>query len=211
MQQHATCTGAGGTRRSHPGALMLDCYRATGAAGNAALLRALLTSRTFRPIATLRAWQALRRRGGVARLLRPFVTLGHKLFCAMAGMDLPLELQAGPGLAITHGWGLVVNDGAQLGRNVTLMHGVTLGRADAIAADGSRSIGYPVIGNDVWIGPGAVVLGSVRIGDGCRILANSVVTTDLAPASMAGGIPAKVIRSGVPRDVMRPVEDLVDC
>jgi acetyltransferase-like isoleucine patch superfamily enzyme len=63
-----------------------------------------------------------------------------------------------------------------------------------------------VIGNDVWIGPGAVVLGGVHIGDGCRILPNSVVTTDLPAGSMAGGIPAKVIKTSVPRDVMNPVD-----
>jgi serine O-acetyltransferase len=145
----------------------------------------------------------------MAGLVRPLVTASHKFLCAAAGMDLPLELQVGPGLAITHGWGLVVNGGARLGRNVTLMQGVTIGRADVIAADGSRHSGYPVIGNDVWIGPGAVVVGGIRIGDGCRILANSVVTRDLEPASMAGGVPAQVIRIGVPRDVVNPVDHLL--
>jgi serine O-acetyltransferase len=157
----------------------------------------------------LRAYQALRRHGGAARLLRPFITLGHKWLCAASGMELPLELDAGPGLSIIHGWGLVVNGGAKLGRNVTLMQGVTIGRADAIAPDGSRSTGYPVIGDDVWIGPGAVVIGGVHIGDGCRILANSVVTRDLESGSMAGGVPAKVIRENVPRDVLNPVDALL--
>jgi len=46
----------------------------------------------------------------------------------------------------------------------------------------------------------------VHIGDGCRILPNSVVTTDLPAGSMAGGIPAKVIKTSVPRDVMNPVD-----
>jgi serine O-acetyltransferase len=142
----------------------------------------------------------------MARLLRPFITATHQWFCLLASMDLPPALQAGPGLAITHGWGVVVNQGARIGHNVTLMQGVTIGRADTIAPGGSRTTGYPVIGNDVWIGPGAVVLGGVHIGDGCRILPNSVVTTDLPAGSMAGGIPAKVIKTSVPRDVMNPVD-----
>jgi serine O-acetyltransferase len=195
--------------RIHRGSLRLDCYRITGNTGWNAVVRALCVSRTFRPIATLRAYQALRARGGAARLLRPFVTACHRWLCAACGIELPLELQAGPGLAITHGWGLVVNGGAKLGRNVTLMQGVTIGRADSIAADGSRSTGYPVIGNDVWIGPGAVVVGGVHVGDGCRILPNSVVTTDLDAGSMAGGVPAKVIRGNVPRDVVNPVDALL--
>jgi len=154
----------------------------------------------------MRTYQALRARGGVAQLLRPLVTAMHQWFCLLASMDLPPALSAEPGLAIVHGWGVVVNQGAHMGRNVTLMQGVTIGRADAIAPDGSRATGYPMIGNDVWIGPGAVIVGGVHIGDGCRILANSVVTTDLPAGSMAGGIPAKVIKTLVPRDVMNPID-----
>jgi serine O-acetyltransferase len=209
MQQRAALATPPIAARIRQGTLRLDCYRVTGGTGWSAVLRALLTWRTFRPIATLRAYQALRRRGGAARLLRPFVTAGHRFLCVASGIELPLELEVGPGFCILHGWGLVVNGGAKLGRNVTVMQGVTIGRADAISADGSRSTGYPVIGNDVWIGPGAVVVGGVHIGDGCRILPNSVVTTDLEPGSMAGGAPAKVVRAHVPRDVVNPVDALV--
>jgi serine O-acetyltransferase len=157
----------------------------------------------------MRVFQALGARGAVARCFRPFVIAAHRWFCLLASMDLPPALLAGPGLAIVHGWGVVVNQGARIGRNVTLMQGVTIGRADAIAPDGSRATGYPVIGNDVWIGPGAVIVGDVNIGDGCRILANSVVTTDLPAGSMAGGIPAKVIKTHVPRDVVNPIDGIL--
>jgi serine O-acetyltransferase len=154
----------------------------------------------------MRAHQALRKRGGMARLLSPFVTAMHQWFCLLASMDLPPALSADPGRAIVHGWGVVVNQGARIGRNVTLMQGVTIGQADAIAPDGSRATSCPVIGSDVWIGPGAVIVGGVHIGNGCRILANSVVTTDLPAGAMAGGIPAKVIKTHVLRDVMNPID-----
>jgi serine O-acetyltransferase len=189
-----------------PRAIQLDCYRVTRSSSWRAVAATIIRHRTFRPVATMRAHQALSARGGLARVFRPFVTAAHQWFCLLASMDLPPALSVGSGLLIIHGWGLVVNQGARIGRNVTLMQGVTIGRADAIAHDGSRTTGYPVIGNDVWIGPGAVIVGGVHIGDGCRILANSVVTTDLPAGCMAGGVPAKVIKTHVPRDVMNPAD-----
>jgi len=206
MRNPATATATRERAASMPRAIQLDCYRVTGSTSWRAVAFAIIGHRTFRPIATMRAYQALRARGGLARLLRPFVTATHHWFCLLASADLPPALSTGPGLAIVHGWGVVVNQGARFGRNVTLMQDVTIGRADAIAADGSRTTGYPVIGNDVWIGPGAVVVGGVHIGDGCRILANSVVTTDLAAGTMAGGIPAKALKTDAPLDVMNPVD-----
>lgn len=73
-----------------------------------------------------------------------------------------------------------------------------------------RSVGgdRAVIGNDVWIGANVVVLRGVTIGDGCIVAANAVVTRDLPPYSVAGGVPAKVIRSRVPDDLRDELLDL---
>ncbi|MCP5750224.1 serine acetyltransferase, partial [Klebsiella pneumoniae] len=91
-----------------------------------------LRERTFRPIVTLRLQERLR--GTVpGKLLYPVLWIAHRFLCQFAAIDLPLKTAIGPGLAIIHGWGLVVTRGATIGRNVTLFHGVTIDQGDVIA------------------------------------------------------------------------------
>ncbi|HBX22977.1 MAG TPA: capsular biosynthesis protein [Desulfotomaculum sp.] len=61
----------------------------------------------------------------------------------------------------------------------------------------------PVIGNDVWIGSNAIVMQGVKIGDGAIIAAGAVVTKDVEPFSIVGGVPAKIIRKRFPDNVIR--------
>ncbi|WFU79138.1 serine acetyltransferase [Bradyrhizobium sp. CIAT3101] len=114
---------------------------------------------------------------------------------------MPSVVRAGPGLVIVHGWGLVVNREAIIGANVTLFNGVVIGRKDRIMKDG-RHTEYPVIGDDVWIGPQAIVLGGVKIGSGAIIGAGSVVTKDVPPHSVVAGNPARILKTDVLPDVM---------
>lgn len=119
-------------------------------------------------------------------------------------MDLPWSTQVGPGIALTHGWGLVVNAGARIGANVTLFHGVTLGRRDRIDSTGAREIGYPILEDEVWVGPHAVIVGNVRIGRGSRIAAGALVTSDVPARSVVVGNPGVVTREDCLPDVMNP-------
>jgi serine O-acetyltransferase len=184
-------------------ALRADAYRLHGRDSLALLLKSALARRTFRPIATLRLcrWAAAR---GPARALLPVFKALHLWARHHAGMDLPWNLEAGPGLAIDHGWGLVVNAKARLGRNVTLYHGVTLGQRDRVGSDGGRVTEYPVIEDEVWIGPHAVIVGGVRVGRGSRIAAGAFVTENVPPHSVVGGNPARVLKSGCVPDVLNP-------
>lgn len=133
------------------------------------LLMTLLKERTFRPVFTLRLVQH------VPRGLRPFFAAAHRWTCAGAGVDLPNRVVAGPGLKLTHGWGLVVSPQTVIGRNVTLMHGVTLG---------GRGGKAPVIGDDAWIGPNSSVLGGVHVGEAATVSAGCVIVRDVAPGTM---------------------------
>lgn len=108
------------------------------------------------------------------------------------------------GLRIVHGWGLVVTPGARIGSNVTLFHGVTIGRKDDIAADGQRRSEFPVIEDAVWIGPHAVVVGAVTVRVGCRLAAGTVVTGDVPSATIVGGNPMRVLRTDAVQDVLNP-------
>lgn len=180
-----------------------DVYRYYGASGAMKTLRLFLLDRGFRPILTLRLYHALPQ-GVVRTLAYPFLWLAHRLFSQLAGVDLPMTTRIGPGLMIAHSWGIVLTEGARIGANVTLFHGVTIGRGDQIGPDGSRRTVYPVIEDQVWIGPHAVVVGGVTIGAGSRIMAGCVVTGDVPPRSMVAGNPGQIVRADCTPDVMNP-------
>jgi serine O-acetyltransferase len=174
-----------------------DVYRATAKqASLAATLSVAATRRTVRPVLTLRLCQWAK------YLPQPVPTVArllHRWSQAMAGLDLPHTIDAGPGLLLTHGWGLVVNGKAKIGSNVTLFNGAVIGQKDTITAAG-RSTRYPVIGNDVWIGAHAIVIG-VTIGDGAIIGPGSVVTKDVPPGCVVAGNPAAILRRDALPDV----------
>jgi serine O-acetyltransferase len=184
-------------------AFRADTWRQFGAAGWSRALRGIATRRNFRAVATLRLCQALNRRHDpISRALLILARIAHKLACQIAAIDLPWQTKIGPGFALTHGWGLVVNEGAVIGRNVTLFHGVTLGQRDQIHADGSRSTHCPVIEDEVWIGPHAIVVGAVTIGRGSRVAGGACVFDSVPPHSIVMGNPARVVKEGCVPDVM---------
>lgn len=104
------------------------------------------------------------------------------------GIEIHPGARIGKGLFIDHGMGVVIGETAEIGDNVTIYHGVTLGGTGK--EQGKR---HPTIGNNVVIGAGAKVLGPIYIGDGVKIGANAVVLKDISCCSTAVGIPAKVI------------------
>ncbi|MEZ5458846.1 MAG: hypothetical protein R3E65_05920 [Steroidobacteraceae bacterium] len=79
---------------------------------------------------------------------------------------------------------LSIHPDTVIGDDVGVMHNVTIGT--------NMSTTVPTIGNGVFIGVGAVILGGVKIGDGARIAANSLVISDVPPGSVAMGVPARV-------------------
>jgi serine O-acetyltransferase len=185
-----------------------DAFRVTGKRVSLAyIFRLVLTNRTFRPVFTLRLCQWTRDH---VRSLLPLARILHRWAQSQTAIDFPSGIKAGPGLTLVHGWGIVVNKDALLGSNVTLFNGVVIGRKDKITEHG-RETAYPVIGNDVWIGPHAIIIGGVRIGDGAIVGAGSVVTKDVPARCVVAGNPATVVKSEVLSDVMNrsPVDLLM--
>lgn len=193
----------GPTAMDFSGRVQADLLRMGGRASLARALLVALTRRCYRPLFTLRLCQTLDAEPGW-RWLLPLAILMHRAARHWSGLDLPWRTQIAPGARIDHGWGLVVNAGARIGSNVTLFHGVTLGQRDRIAADGTRSTGCPVIEDEVWIGPHAVIVGGVCIGRGSRIAAGAFVTADVPPCSLVVGNPAQVVQQDVLPDVEHP-------
>lgn len=185
-----------------------DLIRLGGATTPAGLARQVWRDPVFRVLFTLRAWQAVIGRGRGRTVWRKLAGRAHVWTTRRAGMDLPASATVSPGLAITHGWGLVVAPGTAIGRNVTLFHGVTLGTRDRIDDAGARTnLGTPTLEDEVWVGPGACVLGPVRVGRGARIGAGAIVITDVPAGAVVVASPARVARLTSPPDVVNPAPE----
>jgi serine O-acetyltransferase len=104
------------------------------------------------------------------------------------GIEIHPGAKIGKKFFIDHGMGVVIGETAEIGDNVTLYHGVTLG-----GTTWKKIKRHPTIGNNVVIGTGAKVLGPVKIGDNSKIGANSVVVNEIPPNSIVVGIPGKVV------------------
>jgi serine O-acetyltransferase len=185
-------------------ALKADTFRLYGESSTKFLLLGVLTKRTFRAVVSMRLCQLCASSRGIPSAILPILRILHRWTTSRAGIDLPWSASVGPGLAITHGWGCVVAAEAEIGRNVTLFHGATVGRRDRIGDGGKRIVEYPVIEDDVWIGPHAIVVGRVRIGRGSRIGGGAYVTSDVAPHSIVIGNPARVVKLNCVADVVNP-------
>ena len=104
------------------------------------------------------------------------------------GIEIHPGAKIGRGLVIDHGMGVVIGETSEIGDNVILYHGVTLGGTGK--DKGKR---HPTVGNNVVIGAGAKVLGPIYIGSNSKIGANSVVLNNVPEGATAVGIPAKNI------------------
>ena len=107
----------------------------------------------------------------------------------VTGIEIHPAARIGQGLFIDHGTGVVVGETAEIGDNVTLYQGVTLGGTGF--ATGKR---HPTVQDNVTIGSGAKLLGPITIGHGAKIGANSVVITDVPPNSTVVGNPGHPVR-----------------
>lgn len=176
-------------------AVRADVWRLYGRFSWLLALKAFLTKPFFRPLFTHRLYHGLALWPAILR--RPFqntVRLFHRGMTARRCMQLPIECFIGPGLLMHHAYGFIVNGGAVIGSNVTVLHQVTLG--------GSHR-GIPSVGSFCTLTAGTLVIGPVRLGYGCTIGAGAVVVKDVAPLAVVVGNPAEVIRvDGAPRTVL---------
>lgn len=104
------------------------------------------------------------------------------------GIEIHPGAIIGKGLFIDHGTGVVIGETAIIGDNVTMFHGVTLGGTGK--EKGKR---HPTIGNNVFIGSGAKLLGNINIGDNVKIGANAVVLKDVPSNATVVGVPGKIV------------------
>ncbi len=115
--------------------------------------------------------------------------LVSQLARGLTGIEIHPGAVIGKGLFIDHGMGVVIGETCEIGEDVTIYHGVTLGGTGK--DHGKR---HPTIGNNVMISTGAKVLGPFKIGDNSRIAANAVVLQEVPTDSTVVGIPGKVVK-----------------
>jgi len=111
----------------------------------------------------------------------------HRRMQIRYGVYLEFSTQVGPGLYLGHPLGIVVNTRSVIGANCTLSHGVTLGQTHTR----SKTPGVPTVGDRVYLGCGAKILGRVKVGDDAVVAPNAVVIADVPNLAVVGGIPAK--------------------
>lgn len=119
----------------------------------------------------------------------------------LTGLEIHPGATIGKGFFVDHGMGVVIGETTQIGDNCVLFHNVTLGGTGK--HKGKR---HPTLGNDVFVGTGAILLGPITVGDNVKIGANSfVVMKDVPPNCTVVGTPAKIIiRDGVKVDEELP-------
>jgi len=118
---------------------------------------------------------------------------------SVTGVDIHPGAVLGQGLLIDHATGVVIGETAEVGAQVTLYQGVTLGGTSL-----SKGKRHPTVGDRVTIGAGAKILGPITIGHDSRIGANAVVVRAVPPNSVVVGVPGQVISRSRPRPVTAP-------
>ena len=120
------------------------------------------------------------------------------------GIEIHPGAVIGKRLVIDHGMGIVIGETAEIGDDVLMYQGVTLGGTGK--DQGKR---HPTIGNNVLIGSGAKVLGPFKVGDNSRIASNAVVLSEVPPDCTAVGVPARIVRvSGEKVDFVGMVDQI---
>jgi serine O-acetyltransferase len=124
-----------------------------------------------------------------------------QLVRGLTGIEIHPGAKIGPRFFIDHGMGVVIGETAEVGADVTLYHGVTLGGTSL-----SKGKRHPTLEDRVVVGAGAKILGAITIGEDTRIGANAVVVKSVPPNSVVVGVPGQ----SVARSKARPLKDAPD-
>jgi serine O-acetyltransferase len=115
---------------------------------------------------------------------------------SLTGIEIHPGAKIGSRFFIDHGMGVVIGETAEVGSDVTLYHGVTLGGTSL-----NKGKRHPTLGDRVVVGAGAKILGNITIGDDSRIGANAVVVKPVPPNSVVVGVPGQIVVRSKPHRI----------
>ena len=135
----------------------------------------------------------------LARLIMHFARI-------FTGIEIHPAAKIGSKFFMDHGFGIVIGETTEIGENVTIYQGVTLGGImPSVESKSQRNQKrHPTIGNNVIIGSGAQILGSIKIGDNARIGANSVVSKNVPSNVTVAGVPAREFARSSKKETFKP-------
>ncbi|HCN29421.1 MAG TPA: serine acetyltransferase [Verrucomicrobiales bacterium] len=165
-----------------------DLFRYERAAGWQGFARTFLREPGFRLTCLLRACRHLRARALPRWTVYPFLKLWLGRISSRLGVYVCHSTDIGPGFYIPHPCGIVINRRCRIGANCNIAQHVTLGLKSR-----EPRMGCPVIGDRVYIGPGAVIIGAITVGSDSAVGANCVVTKDVPAHAVVAGVPGQVI------------------
>lgn len=120
-------------------------------------------------------------------IVRSFARLMLNHYRERYGLEIPRQATIGPGLYIGHAYNITINADVIMGRNCNIHKGCVVGQSNR-----GRNKGVPKIGNEVWIGINAAIIGGITIGDDVLIAPNSYVNIDVPSHSVVFGNPCVI-------------------
>jgi serine O-acetyltransferase len=168
--------------------ILSDLYRITGHIELSVLLRYILFAETYPYTFWMRTYRYTKSVILLKYTVYPIAKFMLHYLTYKLGILIPPSTSIGSGFYIGHFGGIVIHEKSVIGKNCDISQGVTLGQANR-----GRNKGYPTLGDNVYIGPGAKIVGAIIIGNNVAIGANCVVTKDVPDNSVVVGVPGKVI------------------
>ena len=168
--------------------ILSDLYRIVGDVKLSALVRYVLIGDTYQYIFWMRTCLYTNENRLLRGALYPIARVMLRRYMYKYGIEVPFTTSIGSGFYIGHFGCITVHSRTVIGKNCNLSQGVTLGQANR-----GKNKGYATIGDNTYIGPGAKIVGAVRIGNNVAVGANCVVTRDVPDNAVVAGVPGKII------------------
>lgn len=170
--------------------VLSDLYRITANTKTYTLLKYLFMGGSYKYVFWMRTCSYLKSSGSDIYMYIFFpiarIILNHYTY--KFGISISSNTKIGSGFYVGHFGGIIVSDRTIIGKNLNISQGVTIGQANR-----GQNKGYPTLGDNIYLGPGAKIVGAVHIGNNVCIGANCVVTKDIPDNSVVVGVPGKVI------------------
>lgn len=165
---------------------LYDLYRWTGKTNWKIFIKWMFVSK-YRIVYLLRKCEMHRDNHKIRFILWRLI---YEHYMTKYGVDIGAKAQIGAGFIVRHVGGIAINSGVKIGKNVEILQGVTIG----YERRGKRQ-GNPVVGNNVWIGSNAIIVGNITVGNNVLIAPGAFVNFDVPDNSIVIGNPGRVVNN----------------